>query len=107
VLDLVVETKTGLGFDNGLDDAVNRILGNLATRTLPNGLGGQERLIKGGTPTENLVANVVAVKYAWHESLYRQARIMRLQGLTGPIARHWLVGLAPRRTTFQGGTPTG
>jgi hypothetical protein len=40
VLDLVVETKTGLGFDNGLDDAVNRILGNLATRTLPNGLGG-------------------------------------------------------------------
>ena len=34
----------------------------------------QERLIKSGIPTENLVADVVVDKYAWHKPLYRQRR---------------------------------
>ena len=42
----------------------------------------QERLIKGGIPTENLVADVVVDKYAWHKPLYRQAQIAAA-GLTG------------------------
>ena len=50
----------------------------------------QERLIKGGIPTENLVADVVVDKYAWHKPLYRQAQIMRLQGL--PVDRSTLAG---------------
>src|SRR5258708_15912242 len=45
----------------------------------------QARLIKGGIPTDNLVADVVVDKYAWHKPLYRQAQIMRLQGL--PVDR--------------------
>ncbi|MFZ0116995.1 MAG: IS66 family transposase zinc-finger binding domain-containing protein [Xanthobacteraceae bacterium] len=45
----------------------------------------QERLIKSGIPTENLVADVVVDKYAWHKPLYRQAQIMRLEGL--PVDR--------------------
>ncbi|MGZ3296717.1 MAG: IS66 family transposase, partial [Xanthobacteraceae bacterium] len=49
-----------------------------------------ERLIKSGIPTENLVADVVVDKYAWHKPLYRQAQIMRLQGL--PIDRSTLAG---------------
>ena len=43
----------------------------------------QERLIKGGIPTENLVADVVVDKYAWHKPLYRQAQIHAAAGLTG------------------------
>lgn len=50
----------------------------------------QERLIKGGIPTENLVADVVVDKYGWHKPLYRQAQIMRLQGL--PVDRSTLAG---------------
>src|SRR6266403_2320168 len=50
----------------------------------------QERLIKGGIPTENLVADVVVDKYAWHKPLYRQAQIMRLRGL--PVDRSTLAG---------------
>jgi transposase len=49
-----------------------------------------ERLIKSGIPTENLVADVVVDKYAWHKPLYRQAQIMRLQGL--PVDRSTLAG---------------
>ena len=41
-----------------------------------------ERLIKSGIPTEALVASVVVDKFAWHNPLYRQAQIMKLQGLT-------------------------
>ena len=55
----------------------------------------QERLIKSGIPTENLVADVVVDKYAWHKPLYRQAQIMRLQGL--PVDRSTLAGSAPPR----------
>ena len=33
-----------------------------------------ERLIKGGLPTEAMVAYVLAAKYAWHLPLYRQAQ---------------------------------
>ena len=40
-----------------------------------------ERLIKGGLPTERLVAHVLAAKYAWHLPLYRQSQIMATQGL--------------------------
>jgi transposase len=40
-----------------------------------------ERLIKGGLPTERLVAHVLAAKYQWHLPLYRQAQMMACQGL--------------------------
>src|SRR5437016_9350945 len=40
-----------------------------------------ERLIKGGLPTEAMVAFVLVSKYAWHLPLYRQAQILRTQGL--------------------------
>jgi transposase len=40
-----------------------------------------ERLIKGGLPTEALVAYVLAAKYAWHLPLYRQAQILLSQGI--------------------------
>jgi transposase len=48
-----------------------------------------ERLIKSGIPTENLVGDVVLDKYAWHKPLYRQAQVMRLQGLLVELAG-WL-----------------
>ena len=47
-----------------------------------------ERLIKSGIPTEALVASVVVDKFAWHNPLYRQAQIMKLQGL--PVDRSTL-----------------
>jgi transposase len=41
-----------------------------------------ERLIKGGLPTEAMVAYVLAAKYAWHLPLYRQAQMLLLsQGI--------------------------
>jgi transposase len=40
-----------------------------------------ERLIKGGLPTEAMVAYVLVAKYAWHLPLYRQAQMLRAQGL--------------------------
>ena len=40
-----------------------------------------ERLIKGGLPTEAMVAYVLAAKYAWHLPLYRQAQILLSQGI--------------------------
>ena len=40
-----------------------------------------ERLIKGGLPTEAMVAYVLAAKYAWHLPLYRQAQILLSQGV--------------------------
>jgi len=47
-----------------------------------------ERLVKNGIPTEALVAAVVVDKFAWHNPLYRQAQVMKLQGL--PIDRSTL-----------------
>jgi transposase len=41
----------------------------------------QERLIKGGLPTEAMVAHVLVAKYAWHLPLYRQAQMLLAQGL--------------------------
>ena len=41
-----------------------------------------ERLIKGGLPTEAMVASVLVAKYAWHLSLYRQAQMLLSQGIT-------------------------
>jgi transposase len=40
-----------------------------------------ERLIKGGLPTETMVASVLVAKYAWHLPLYRQAQMLLAQGL--------------------------
>ena len=42
---------------------------------------GPERLIKGGLPTEAMVASVLVSKYAWHLPLYRQAQMLAAQGL--------------------------
>ena len=41
-----------------------------------------ERLIKGGLPTEAMVASVLVAKYAWHLPLYRQVQMLAAQGLT-------------------------
>ncbi len=35
-----------------------------------------ERLIKGGLPTEAMVASVLVAKYAWHLPLYRQSQML-------------------------------
>lgn len=40
-----------------------------------------ERLIKGGLPTEAMVASVLVAKYAWHLPLYRQTQMLAAQGL--------------------------
>ena len=40
-----------------------------------------ERLIRGGLPTEALVAFVLIAKYAWHLPLYRQAQMLLAQGI--------------------------
>src|SRR5207245_2192800 len=40
-----------------------------------------ERLIKGGLPTEAMVAYVLVAKYAWHLPLYRHAQMLLAQGL--------------------------
>ena len=40
-----------------------------------------ERLIKGGLPTETMVASVLVAKYAWRLPLYRQAQMLAAQGL--------------------------
>ena len=39
-----------------------------------------ERLIKGGLPTEAMVASVLVAKYAWHLPLYRQAQMLARPG---------------------------
>jgi transposase len=51
-----------------------------------------ERLIKGGLPTEAMVASVLAAKYAWHLPLYRQARMLAAQGLglTRAVLAFWV-----------------
>lgn len=50
------------------------------------------RLIVGGIPTEELVAHVLVSKYADHLPLYRQAQIMRRQGieLDRSTLAHWV-----------------
>ena len=40
-----------------------------------------EHLIKGGLPTEAMVASVLVAKYAWHLPLYRQAQMLSAQGV--------------------------
>jgi transposase len=40
-----------------------------------------ERLIKGGLPSEAMVAYVLVAKYAWHLPLYRQAQMLLAHGL--------------------------
>ena len=40
-----------------------------------------EHLIKSGLPTEAMVASVVVAKYGWHLPLYRQAKMLSMQGI--------------------------
>ena len=40
-----------------------------------------ERLIRGGLPTERLVAHVIDAKYQWHLPLYRQAQMLATHGI--------------------------
>ena len=40
-----------------------------------------ERLIRGGLPTEAMVAYVLVAKYAWHLPLYRQSQMLVAQGI--------------------------
>jgi transposase len=40
-----------------------------------------EHLIKSGLPTEAMVANVIVAKYGWHLPLYRQAKMLSMQGI--------------------------
>jgi transposase len=40
-----------------------------------------ERLIKGGLPTEAMVAQVLVNKYAWHLPLYRQSQMLAAVGI--------------------------
>ncbi len=40
-----------------------------------------ERLIKGGLPTERLVARVIDAKSRWHLPLYRQAQMLATRGI--------------------------
>jgi len=40
-----------------------------------------ERLIKGGLPTEAMVAHVLVSKYAWHLPLYRQSQMLAVLGI--------------------------
>jgi transposase len=51
-----------------------------------------ERLIKGGLPTEAMVAAVLVAKYAWHLPLYRQAQMLAAQGLdiTRAVLAFWV-----------------
>jgi transposase len=49
-----------------------------------------ERLIKGGLPTEAMVAQVLVGKYAWYLPLYRQAQMLASQGIE--IDRSTLAG---------------
>jgi transposase len=51
-----------------------------------------ERLIKGGLPTEAMVASVLVGKYAWHLPLYRQAQMLAAQGIdiTRAVLAFWV-----------------
>jgi transposase len=40
-----------------------------------------EHLVKSGLPTEAMVASVVVAKYGWHVPLYRQERMLAMQGI--------------------------
>jgi transposase len=40
-----------------------------------------EHLIKSGLPTEAMVASVLVAKYGWHLPLYRQAKMLAVQGI--------------------------
>jgi len=75
-----------------------RIVPNMAAglrrRNCPgagSGASDQERI-----PTEAVVASVVVDKFAWHNPLYRQAQIMKLQGL--PVDRSTLAFWVGRRS---------
>ena len=56
-----------------------------------------ERLIKGGLPTEAMVAYVLAAKYAWHLPLYRQAQILLSQGIDDRARHTGILGRLCRR----------
>jgi transposase len=54
-----------------------------------------ERLIKGGLPTEAMVAYILVAKYAWYLPLYRQAQMLLAKASTSN-ARFWGSGSAMR-----------
>jgi transposase len=61
-----------------------------------------ERLIKGGLPTEAMVAYVLVAKYAWHLPLYRQAQMLLAQGIDIKRAvPAFRVGYAENRTNSR------
>jgi transposase len=51
-----------------------------------------ERLVRGGLPTEAMVAHVLVGKYAWHLPLYRQAQMLASQGIEidRSTLAHWV-----------------
>lgn len=51
-----------------------------------------DRLIKGGLPTEAMVAQVLVAKYAWHLPLYRQGQMLASQGIDidRSVLAHWV-----------------
>src|SRR5215470_6655910 len=69
-----------------------------------------ERLIKGGLPTERLVAHVIDAKYQWHLPLYRQAQMLATHGIAldrstlafwvGYAAQHELSRLGDERFCY-------
>lgn len=62
-----------------------------------------ERLIRGGLPTERLVAHVIDAKYHWHLPLYRQAQILATHGIA--VDRSTLafwVAMPPRNSSPYG-----
>ena len=40
-----------------------------------------EHLIKSGLPTDAMVASVIVAKFGWHLPLYRQAKMLSMQGI--------------------------
>ena len=52
----------------------------------------REHLIKSGLPTEAMVAAVLVAKYGWHLPLYRQAKMLAVQGIDidRSTLAHWV-----------------
>jgi transposase len=63
-----------------------------------------ERLIKGGLPTEAMVAYVLVAKYAWHLPLYRQAQ-MSIGGNSMAVSPSFATTSWTRTRIIQDGRP--
>lgn len=64
-----------------------------------------EHLIKGGLPTEAIVAQFLVSKYASHPPLYRQAQMLASRGIEIDRATLALLGRRCRRRTGADGRP--